>query len=90
MKAHILLYHSTTGSRVIKKKKDECKEDLLPRRHDLLLAAPILLLNCPEPVEPNLFRGLGFGVQGSGFRVHGSGFRVQVSGFRVQGSGFRV
>ena len=79
-KAHRWLYHSTLGSRVIKKK--EKKRQLSPLRR----------VPFSGTVQGSGFRvrGSGFRVQVSGFGVRGSGLRVQGSGFRVQGSGFRV
>ena len=67
------MYHSTLGSRVIKKKRglgvygDDSYED---RRHER-----------PDGTDLNLGQGfgvwnLGFGVQGFEFGVKGLGFRV--------------
>jgi len=65
-KAHRLLYHSTLGLRVIKKKR---------------LGVGAATLACRFEGVGFRVQGLGFRVQGSGFRVQGSGFRVQGSGF---------
>jgi len=80
------VYHSTLGSRVIKKKKKK-KSTCTP-----LDASGFRVQNSGCRVQGSGCRvqDSGFRVQGSGFRVQGAGFRVQGSGFRVQGSGSRV
>jgi len=71
-KAHRLVYHSTLGRRVIKKKK-KTHHEVQRAEENRALRLPLLLtrsLGVPE-LHP-----LGFRVQGSGFRVQGLGFRV--------------
>ena len=77
-KAHRLLYHSTLGSRVLKKKKKYLR----------LLGVPIGIPLVPKRLPARA--GSGFRVQGAGFRVQDSGCRVQGAGFRVQGSGCTI
>ena len=100
---HRLLYRSTLGSSVMKKKKSTVPEEYSsPKDSSTSIRAPS---RSPVPAPPGVPSPLpllplygcrvqdsGIRVQGSGFRVQGSvsGFRVQGSGFRVQGSGFRV
>ena len=70
-KVHSLLYHSTLGPGVIRKKKAAIPLQPAVHRGESLRVRD----------------GSGFRVQGAGFRVQGAGFRVQGSGLRVQGSG---
>ena len=79
-----LLYHSTLGSRVIKK-----KEKFRGSHHTQL--ANSCSFECARVLNAmGLVHGVGFRVQGSGFRVSGLGWRVWGLGFRVQGSWFRA
>jgi len=73
-KAHRLVYPSTLGLRVIKKKKGEDQASDVVQVHQ----------------EPPQTAGLAFSVRGLGYEVQGSGFRVQGSGFRVQRRGKAV
>ena len=74
--AHRLLYHSTLGLRVIKKKEKK-------------MSFTVQGSGFRVQGSGSRVRGSGFRVQGAGCRVQGSGSRVRGSGFRVQGSGFR-
>ena len=95
-KAHRLVYHSTLGSRVIKKKKDlwraVCADASPPASCFMLHVSYFMLQASCSSLQASGFmlQGSGFRVQGSGFRVPGSEFRVQGSDFRVPGSGVRV
>ena len=81
----ILLYHSTLGARIIKKKEKLPPPAALPGLGFRVWASGF-------EVQGSGFRvqGSGFWVWGVGLRAQGSGFRIQGSGFRVQGGGFRV
>jgi len=81
-KAHGLVYHSTLGSRVIKRRKS----------HAMLNEAfvPAIPTWCRVWGLGFGVWGLGFGVWGLGFGVWGLGFRISVFGFRISGFGFRA
>jgi hypothetical protein len=78
-KAHELLYHSTVGPRVMKKKNTAGQ-----RR--------TLRAGFGSRVSDFGFRVLGFGfrVSGFGFRVSGFGSRISGFGFSISGLGYRV
>ena len=83
-KAPRLLYHSTLGSRTIKKKKNDGPG--VERVH-CPLEGPVVVAADRHHVAllEGRVHGVGFRfmVQDLGFRVHGSEFRVYGSGFRV-------
>ena len=80
-KVHRLVYHSTLGWRVIKKKK----------KKETWACSSLRSL---DHASRDTFRfgvwSLGFGVRGLGFGVWGSGFGVWGLGFGVWGLGFEV
>ena len=83
-KAHRLVYHSTLGWRVIKKKKKSA--------HPSFRLQPFASRASGFGFRvQGLFRvsGFGFRVSGFGFRVSGFGYRVSGIGSRVSGFGFR-
>jgi len=102
-KAHRLLYHSTLGLRVIKKKKKKglglCRWVVLLVRSSGCRGSGVRDLGSGFQVSGSEFRVSGVRVLDCGFRVSGFGFRVgcwasvfgfRVFGFWIPGSGFRV
>jgi hypothetical protein len=85
-KAHRLLYHSTLGSRVVKKKKRQTWRALFQMRGE---RPYIPAASVADALQGFRVHGQGFRVKGSRSSVQGQGFRVQGSGSRVQGQGFR-
>jgi len=74
LKAQRLVYHSTLGLKLIKKKKKKA-----------YLRAERRLLEEAEHALARLNLGFGFQISGSRFRVWGFGFRVSDFGFQVSG-----
>ena len=80
-KAHRLLYHSTLGLRVIKKKRnhlaniDGVPDSALPRQHRALPRLCALAPGCLALIQSLGLRRLGFGFRVSGFRVPEFGAR---------------
>ena len=96
-KAHRPVYHSTLGSRVIKKKSKYrkrlgCQGAAAPPSSETGPAAPAAgpSLRPAATGRPDPVQGSGSRVQGPGSRVQGPGSRVHCSGSRVQGSGSRA
>ena len=84
LEAHRFLYHSTLGSRAIKKKK---KGRTCAPKYFRGLSFTRFWID-PSPDFRFRVQGAGFRVQGAGFGVHGSMLMVQGSGFSVQGAGY--